>query len=93
MDSVYRTKRDSAAFAPFSHARSHILNHLHLTKLLSCSPLIFNYTVFVRHIITVVVKCRWFSICDRAWEKGANAALSRFVRYTKISIELIVGDN
>ena len=32
-------------------------------------------------------------ICDRAWEKGANAALSRFVQYTKISIELIVGDN
>ena len=31
--------------------------------------------------------------CDRAWEKGANAALSRFVQYTKISIELIVGDN
>ena len=32
-------------------------------------------------------------ICDRAWEKGALAALSRFVQYTKISIELIVGNN
>ena len=31
--------------------------------------------------------------CDRACEKGALAALSRFVQYTKISIELIVGDN